>query len=52
MSLDFQLFELINQFAGKNSFIDQFVILFSKVWAIPVWIRVFMAMVFESGRSE
>ena len=30
MSLDYQLFELINQFAGRKSLIDQLVILFSK----------------------
>ncbi len=30
MNLDYQLFELINQFAGKSHFLDQLVILFSK----------------------
>lgn len=30
MSLDYQLFELVNQFSGKNHLFDQIVILFSK----------------------
>ncbi|MBS4196568.1 phosphatase PAP2 family protein [Lederbergia citri] len=30
MNLDYRLFELINQFAGKNDILDQIVILFSK----------------------
>lgn len=30
MNLDFRLFELVNQFAGRNDFIDQSILLFSK----------------------
>lgn len=30
MNLDFRLFEFVNQFAGRNDLIDQFVLLFSK----------------------
>jgi undecaprenyl-diphosphatase len=30
MKLDYKLFEMMNQFAGKNAILDQFVLLFSK----------------------
>ncbi|MBS4204520.1 undecaprenyl-diphosphatase [Lederbergia citrea] len=52
MNLDYQLFEMINQFAGKNHLIDQMVILFSKYGPILIGMVFVWLWFTKSGNKD
>ncbi|MFF2755760.1 phosphatase PAP2 family protein [Psychrobacillus sp. NPDC058041] len=52
MHLDFQLFELINQFAGKNNLLDQTVILFSKYGLILLGLALLWLWFTKTGDKQ
>ncbi|MFC5589861.1 undecaprenyl-diphosphatase [Sporosarcina soli] len=51
MKLDYKLFEMINQFAGKNAILDQFVLLFSKYGPILFGI-IFVGLWFSKSGNK
>lgn len=51
MNIDYQLFKLVNQFAGNNDLLDQFVIYFSKFGPI-LFVAVFIALWFKQTGNQ